>query len=86
MPIEPQQDLENKPENKPLAAGSNKNLIDELFIGVAEQTYFRSGYVPESYKMPYNPDDIFQKKGDYTIYHDMINDDQVSVCLNLKRI
>lgn len=85
MPIEPQQDLENKPENKPLAAGSNKNLIDELFIGVAEQTYFRSGYVPESYKMPYNPDDIFQKKGDYTIYHDMINDDQVSVCLNLKK-
>lgn len=62
MPIEPQQDLENKPENKPLAAGSNKNLIDELFIGVAEQTYFRSGYVPESYKMPTTLTTSFRKK------------------------
>lgn len=84
MPTEPQEEKKEL-ETKVLSSGSNKNLIDELFIGTAEQTYLKSGYVPDSYKMPYNPDDLYQKKGDYSIYHDMINDDQISICLNLKK-
>ena len=83
MPTEPE--VKKEVETKIVASGSNKNLIDELYIGTAEETYLKSGYAPESYKMPYNSDDIFQKKGDYTIYHDMINDDQISICLNLKK-
>lgn len=79
-----------EPTDKPatetqLLSSSKTNLIDELFIGVAEQTYKRSSYVPESFKMPYNPDDIYQKKGNYSIYEDMLNDDQVSICSNLKK-
>jgi SPP1 gp7 family putative phage head morphogenesis protein len=80
-----------EPQEKPatetalLAAGGSKNPIEDLYIGVAEQTYKRSSYVPESFKMPYNPDDIYQKKGNYSIYEDMMYDDQVSICSNLKK-
>ena len=34
---------------------------------------------------PYNPDDLYQKRGDYEIYQEMVKDDQVSVALQLKK-
>lgn len=34
---------------------------------------------------PFNPDQIYQKRGNYTIYEDMRNDDQISTCLDLKK-
>lgn len=63
----------------------SKNLITSVYTGAAESTYRLSPMVPDSYKAPWNPDDIWQKKGDYSIYEDMIQDDQVSVCLRLKK-
>lgn len=59
------------------------NLIDHL--GFVETTYADSSYYEDSQKKPYNPDDIVDKRSDYSIYEDMVKDDQVSVCLQLKR-
>ena len=62
-----------------------KNLVEELYYGTAEKTVSVSGYVEESLYRPYNPDDIWQKTGNYEIYEDMVKDDQVNVCLRLKQ-
>lgn len=80
----PEAQEEQKKETE-ILVGGNKNLIEDLYVGTAEQTYYQSGYVPESYDQPYNSDDLYKKTGDYSIYHDMANDDQVSICLNLKK-
>lgn len=66
-------------------ANSSENLISEAYFGVAEETYYKSPLVPNSYKAPYNPDDLWQKHGDYSIYEDMLKDDQVSICSRLKK-
>lgn len=68
-----------------VASQSSTNLMVDTYTGFAEETYFRSPLVPSSYKPPYNSDDIWQRTGDYKIYEDMVNDDQVSVCLQLKK-
>lgn len=78
----PQAQNEQLPE---VRATTKENLISEVYTGMAEITYKKSGYVPESYDEPYNPDDLYQKKGDYTLYQEMRLDDQVAICLNLKK-
>ena len=65
--------------------GQTGNMISDVYYGTAEQTYFRSPMVQDSFRPPYNPDDLWQKTGDYSIYEDMCKDDQVSVCLNVKK-
>lgn len=64
---------------------SKTNLVADLYTGIAETTLSKSPMVPNSYRPPYNPDDLWQKTGDYSIYEDMALDDQVSVCLRLKK-
>lgn len=68
----------------PKAAYSN-NAIVEMYNNMTESTLFRSPYVPDSYKPPFNPDDLWQKAGSYRIYETMQNDDQVSICLQVKK-
>lgn len=72
------------PEQMPKAETAI-NPISNLYTGLSEQTYFKSPLVSDSYRPPYNPDDLWQRKGDYSIYEEMLNDDQVSVCLQLKK-
>lgn len=64
---------------------TSKNPIEGLYFGVAEKTVSESPYVSASMSRPYNPDDLFQLRGDYAIYEDMALDDQVSVCQQIKR-
>ncbi len=71
-------------EQQPIVAPS-KNMISGVYTGSAEDTFSKSPMVPDSFRAPYNPDDIWQKSGDYSIYEDMIQDDQVTVCLQLKK-
>jgi SPP1 gp7 family putative phage head morphogenesis protein len=66
-------------------SGKSQNLVSELYTGIAEATFYRSSYWAESFQAPYNPDDIFRLSNDYSIYEDMLNDDQVDVCLQIKR-
>lgn len=68
-----------------MLSSKSDNIIDQLYANMIEETYFKSPYVADSYKTPYNPDELYQKSFDYSIYEKMINDDQVSVCLRLKK-
>ncbi len=74
-----------KPMQRPRTSESGENLVQDLYFGTAEKTVAESSYHPESLRGPYNTDDLFVKAGDYSIYEDMLNDDQVSVCLKLKK-
>lgn len=75
---EDQKDLEPK-------STSSENLISEAYFGTAEKTFFKSPMDSSSYLAPYNRDDLWNKTGDYSIYEDMLNDDQVSICSKLKK-
>lgn len=80
----PETTEENKPAVVPKAE-STTNLIEKVYTGTAENTYFQSPYVSDSYDNPWNPDDIYKKRSDYSIYEDMVLDDQISVCLKMKK-
>ena len=66
-------------------AAEGRNPIADLFTGMRENTLFRSPLVADSYRAPYPIDDIWEKRGDFSIYDRMTTDDQVSVCLRLKK-
>lgn len=76
--------MAEKPNNEMDSSPSN-NLIAKVYSGTDESTYYQSPQVPSSYKQPYNSDDLWQKTGSYSIYEKMVNDDQVSICLQLKK-
>jgi len=61
------------PSNNPIV-----NMIDN-------KTSWYSAVDPKTSYAPYNPDDIYQKRGDYSIYEDMMKDDQVSVAMQIKK-
>ncbi len=64
---------------------TKSNLVVNLYSGVAEKTVARSSQYAPSQVLPWNPDDLYQKTGDYSIYEAMINDDQVNVSMQLKK-
>ena len=64
---------------------SSENPISKLLFGTAEESFAVSSYYSDSQFRPYNPDDLVQKNTTYSYYEDMLKDDQVSVCLNIKK-
>jgi SPP1 gp7 family putative phage head morphogenesis protein len=84
MPGEPVPGVPVAPQIGPKAA-TGSNLVGDLFYGTAEKTVAVSAWHRQSQLRPYNPDDLVQKAGDYSIYEDMVNDDQINVCLQLKK-
>jgi len=64
------------------ADSRKKNKIVE---NMEMNTVRDSSYYPETYDKPYNPDKLYKKHYDYTIYDDMRLDDQVSICLQMKK-
>lgn len=66
-------------------ASSSDNAVVDLSTNFKENTLFRSPLVADSYRNPYPVDDLWQKTGDFSVYSKMCNDDQVSVCLRLKK-
>jgi SPP1 gp7 family putative phage head morphogenesis protein len=64
---------------------SSVNPVVDLYTGFEENTYFKSPLVEESFRPPYNQDDLWNKTGSFSIYEEMSNDDQISVCLRLKK-
>lgn len=81
--------VQDKPEAEPRTEKS-KNPMADLYSNLpepnmVEQTYFVSPYDSSSQTRPYNPDDLYQKFGSYTIYESMMKDDQVSICMKLKK-
>ena len=74
----------NKFETQQFLAAPSSNPVLDLYYGTSEKTFEQSSVVEKSMKKPYNPDDLWQKAGDYRIYEEMLVDDQVSVCMQLK--
>lgn len=66
-------------------SSKSENPIDILYTGVAENTFQDSSMVSETQFKPFNPDDLVQKDQTYAIYDEMVNDDQVSVALQMKK-
>lgn len=56
-----------------------------MYKNLAEQTVRDSSYDELTQRKPYNPDDLYQQKGDYEIYESMMKDEQVSVAMQLKK-
>ena len=71
----------------PMLAGDTdeNNQVFEHYIGTTEKTEQVSSYVEDTFYKPYNPDDLYQKVGDHSIYEEMMRDDQINVCIQLKK-
>ena len=60
---------------------------DETPSGYKGEVSFADSPLYENYQLrPYNPAELWQKKGDYSIYDLILEDDQVSAVLALKKI
>lgn len=70
----------DRKKGKALSTRANNPIVNMI-----DATLWETGVDPKSQFNPWNPDDIFQKAGDYTIYEDMLNDDQVSVAMAIKK-
>jgi len=73
-----QQDVKPQSEN-------TRNLINDLYMGTAEKTVAESSTHADSFIKPYNPCDLWQKAGDYSIFEEMRKDDQVHAGMQLKK-
>jgi SPP1 gp7 family putative phage head morphogenesis protein len=78
---------EKKEEQKPAEskAAPSENPIVNLIDGQVEKTSFLSAVDPDSQYNPWNTDDLYQKEGNYSIYEAMMQDDQVSVAMAVKK-
>ena len=68
-----------------IKASESDNPYNDTSISFIEQTTRDSYLYPDSMHSPWNPDDLVQKHQDYSLYEDMLKDDQVSVCLQIKK-
>lgn len=69
---------------RPRVAEAPMNLIVDLYTGTSERTIEESAWNWRSQQKPYNPDDLYRKTGDYRIYEEMLIDDQVATCAQVK--
>jgi len=87
MPDEPYNDDLGNGTARPRSADSDNGILEHLtqHLNIKESSYADSSYWSDSQEKPYNPDDLVRKRYDYSIYEDMGHDDQVAVCLQIKR-
>lgn len=62
-----------------------ENFATKLVANLTEKTQRDSAFDPDSYEQPYNPDDLYKAKGDYSVYESMMQDDQVDSAVQLKK-
>lgn len=65
-----------------ILSGSKKNAV---VMNMEEFTGKVSSYDQDSFRRPFNPDDLYRKYYNYDIYDSMRTDDQVSICLQMKK-
>lgn len=63
---------------------SGGELEADKYFPLEPQSYFKSSYYSPSYDFPYNPDPL-ARSNNYATYDEMLRDDQVKVCLGLKK-
>lgn len=86
-PVEEDSNLGNVKPVEDAKVGGEKNNVVELInrLNLRELTSYESAYWRESQLRPYNPDDLVQRRMDYSIYEAMALDDQINICLKLKK-
>ena len=62
-----------------------ENLIEKLYLGTVEKTVQESAYYGASFEKPFNTDDLYKKKGDLSLYEEMLKDDQVFIGSQIKK-
>ena len=74
-------------EKKPkiAKAAQSNNEIVSLINSTIDTTLRQTSVDPKSMDAPYNSDDLWKKRGNYDIYEEMLNDDQISVALQCKK-
>lgn len=77
---EPAYDPQMRPKT-----GKTTNIVEDVYTGTAERTFTESSFHPDSMRRPYNPDPLVQRDWTYRIYEEMLEDDQVSVALQIKK-
>ncbi len=77
--------MEKDNDIKNIYSDHSENLIGKAFTGVAEKTFQESVMDPGSLLKPFNPDELYQKTGDYSIYEEMLHDEQVHAGLQIKK-
>lgn len=70
--------------SKPKSEDSQASKMG-IYYGKTEQTFQDSSYVPATYDKPYNSDDLFKKNYDYTLYEEMLKDDQCRAVSELQK-
>lgn len=67
------------------AMAGKENPVESMVNSLNELSHQET---PDDYKIflkPWNPDDIWQKTGDYSVYENMGMDDQVSISMQMKK-
>jgi hypothetical protein len=77
-------ETQSAPATRPQYENS-ESLVDDVYTGSAEKSFTDSPYASDTQLKPYNPDDLWQKIASYETYEEMVLDDQVNVCLKLKK-
>lgn len=76
---------DDQPNNQISRTSKAPQIIEDVYFGTAELLYTESAYHPDSMLRPYNPDKLVRKDWAYRIYEDMLEDDQVSIALEVKK-
>jgi SPP1 gp7 family putative phage head morphogenesis protein len=85
QPIKAEKKEEQQQKPAESKAAPSENPIVNLIDGALEKTSFLSAVDPDSQYNPWNTDDLYQKEGNYSIYEAMMQDDQVSVAMAVKK-
>lgn len=67
------------------APSDNPYIDNATGISFVEKSTRDSYLYPDSMLSPWNSDELVLKHQDYSVYEDMLRDDQVSVCLQIKK-
>ena len=70
-----------------ILGSTQKNVVADLINNelTGEKTVHQTSVDPASQYNPWNSDELYQKRGNYSIYEDMLKDDQVSVAMAVKK-
>lgn len=69
-----------------LSKNKIKQIRNENRNMFAETSKNRTSYYEDHNLRPYNPDDLWQQKGNYDLYDEMREDDQIAALLHLKKL
>lgn len=72
-------------KNKVVALANERPSEIAALIDGRDRTLHETAVDPKSMHAPWNTDDLYQKRGNYSIYEEMRLDDQVSICMQLKK-